>query len=298
MDRAGQQGAGADPQAVIDAEGQDLRRPRQLPRRAQPAHLDGPLGVERPCQVGVELLVVAEVHVLEPALMGRDALAAEGAKAAAPEEHAAAAQQQLAHLGAQPREGRPLPVIGKAPGQGVAERPIVGMHQHAAGVEVAVAADGRGVVAEEALAVPLSEAGGGGQRLVEPACHLVAGLAQDAVPFLVGKGELQQVRAAVPGEDLLEVGADQLAVAGSQQPVVLDALARDLEDRRDRQPVGAQAGTQAIHVGDAVRVLPIDQELDDDQRQWRVWRVQWERRLRRAGCRPRQRRVGCRLRLR
>src|SRR6202023_2772282 len=165
---SGQAAAGevvADSRAVVAAVGEDLGGAPGLAGGAEPADLSLPGLLEGLVEVGVELLVVTEVHVLEEAGVRLDALAREGLEAVLPPEHAAAPQQHLAHLGAQPGEALALPLLleGGALG-GVAERLVAGIHQQAAGVEIAVAADRRRVPAEEAGAVLLLVAGGDGRR--------------------------------------------------------------------------------------------------------------------------------------
>src|ERR1700720_3676432 len=98
----------ADSRAVVAAVGEDLGGAPGLARGAEPADLSLPGGLEGLVEVGVELLVVAEVHVLEEAGVRLDALAREGLEAVLPPEDAAAAQQHLAHLGAQ-AGGSPCP---------------------------------------------------------------------------------------------------------------------------------------------------------------------------------------------
>src|SRR5579864_7748652 len=165
---AGEPAAGeviADARAVVAAVGEDLGGAPGLAGGTEPADLSLPGMLQGAVEVVVELLVVAEVHVLEEAGVRLHALAREGLEAVLPPEHAAAAQQHLAHLGAQAGEALALPLLlERGALDGVAERLVAGIHQQAAGVEIAVAADGRRVPAEEAGAVPLLVAAGDGRR--------------------------------------------------------------------------------------------------------------------------------------
>ena len=109
-------------------------------------------------ELAVELFVAAEVHVLQPAKAVGDARLLEDLELRRRVLHLVLAQHHFAHLVAHLRERGAVPVIGElAAVVDVAERLHVRVEEQAAGADVAVAGDRRGVPGEEAAAVLVLE---------------------------------------------------------------------------------------------------------------------------------------------
>ena len=58
--------------------------------------------------------------------------------------------------------------------------------------------------------------------------------------------------------------------SGPSSTLAVDALHRDLEHGVDGDAIGAERAAELVHVDEAVDVVPVDQELDDDRRIDRV----------------------------
>src|SRR5262249_34192355 len=160
-----------------------------------------------------ELLVPAEVQVLEPARAVLDALAPDDGVSVRIEARVVAREEHFPLLLPQLREGRAVPVVHEAAVQRVPERLVARLPPEAAGIEIPVSADRRRVPAEEAVPVGLAEGGRGReQRRLLRVAELALDRVVDGAPFEMRELDLEPAVELVALQDRGEIRPERLGV--------------------------------------------------------------------------------------